>query len=183
MPLIVTLKNMKIWIYLLLLTVIPITSLTGCISKQPAPIELPNIELNEDNSVEHKDPKGKFTLRLPEEFDFVPDQETDTARLFRINKAGSAETVMFFEENFASLESSVQLMVDLEEITEVSREAIEINGLQGIKLNVELSTNPGQVSPYYFLHDGEKFSYIFSLLTGNPFDHYLGLINSFELIN
>lgn len=168
---------------MILLTALPLTSLTGCISKRPVAIELPNIELTDDNSKEHKDPKGRFTLRLPEEFDFVPDQEEETARLFRINVAGSAETVMFIEETLTSLSDTLDLMTDREDVTEVSRESIEINGSEGVKMNVELSSAPGKVIPFYFIYDGSNYSYVFNHIAEKPVDFYLGLVNSFKLIN
>lgn len=174
---------MKSWIYLILVVALPIASLTGCISKQPVVLDLSNAELNEENSKEHKDPKGRFSLRLPEEFELVADQEEDTARLFRINITGSAETVMFIEESLTSLSATVDLMTGREEFTEDSRESIKINGLEGVKLNVELTTDPGKVIPYYFLYDGSNYSYIFNHIIDTPFEHYLGLVNSFQLIN
>lgn len=155
------------------------TFLTGCISKQPEPVNIGAGELTEENSTLEESPNKRFSLRIPNGHRFFLDQEQETASLFRVNNEQERETKMFFEENLTSVDQAVNLLVNLDEVTEISQEDIEINGLAGKKVMVELSTAPDKLVPYYILGAGE-FAYVFSLVRGEEFEFYLPIVNSFQ---
>ncbi len=152
--------------------------LTGCISKQPEPVNIGTAMLTEENSLLQESPSKRFSLRLPDGLRLLLDQEEETASLYRILDEASA-TKMFFEENLTSVDNAIGLLLNLKEVTEVSQEEIEINGLPGKKVLVELSTAPGKIVPYYVLQGG-KYAYVFSLVTGQEFEYYLPIVNSFQ---
>jgi hypothetical protein len=140
-----------------------------------------SIELNAQNSKEVADPQGRFVLRLPNDFKFTPEQELETARLYRIQDANEGDrTRMFFEENKTSIQQAMSLLLQEEGVKELRRETIAINELSGIKLTVRLSHSPDREVPYYFLQAGD-YAYVFSLVGGTPFDYFVPIIESFHL--
>jgi len=151
---------------------------SGCISKQPEIVNTGATKLTEENSTLEEAPSRRFSLRLPDGYSLLLDQEQDTASLYRVLDS-SSETKMFFEENLTSVDNALELLLNLEEVTEVSQEDVMINGLEGKKIIVELSTAPGKLVPYYILQGG-KYAYLFSLVTGQEFEYYLPIVNSFE---
>lgn len=153
--------------------------LTGCVSKLPTELLLSETPLTDENSTVEQDPGNRFSLRVPNGYSFYVDQEQDSARLFRIDTAAHS-TRMFFEENRSDLDTTINLLAQNDAVTEVSREDIEINGLRGKKVLVILTAKPEQYTPYYFLEGGD-YVYVFSLMAGAPFEHYLGIVKSFSL--
>jgi hypothetical protein len=173
---------MKKTLSLILFVLLSTTVLSGCISKRPQELILPEDPLPEDNRAEAIDPSGRFSMILPKDVELVVDQEEETARLLRVNEKVSGRTVMFFEENLTTVDQAISLLANLDEVTKVSEEPITINDLQGKKVLVELSTNTEHITPYYFLQGGQ-FTYVFSLMRGESYEHFVRIVNSFERLN
>lgn len=166
------------------LILIPSLLLTGCISKRPQAIDEGDQVVDIGDTLETTDPNNRFTLSLPAGYVLVLAQEDKDAgaALYGIAPVGQSQADMYLEDSPGTVESAIGLLVNVDQVTEQSREELTINGFSGTKLNVILASDPKSIIPYYFLSAGGR-AYVFSLPNGKAFKYYKSIIDSFTLAN
>src|SRR5690606_39934960 len=103
--------------------------LTGCISKLEEPVAF-----TQENSVQ-ANPEGRnFHLRIPSDTKLVLTEENEAAKLYRVSDASSGMTYAFVEETPMSVEQAISLLGNLDEVTLLDKQAVELNGYDGQKV-------------------------------------------------
>jgi len=173
-------QNFKLFALLL----IPALLLTGCISKRPLAIEEGDKEFSAENSQVVTDPNNRFSITVPSGFVLAVAEADESAGavLYGIAKAGDPSADMYIEENGGTVDGTVSMFVNLEQVSEQSREDVVINGFEGKKVNVILPFDEQVIVPYYFIRAGSK-TYVFSLNSGQPFEYFNSVLESLSLVD
>ena len=166
------------------------TALTGCIARR-ADINLTvksddqkaqTATLDDSNSRYVSEPSAEFSLRLPNELTMTKDFEESGARLYGILPIEGNKQLryMFTESTANSTAVAADLLAGVDGVTILRRESITKAGYQGIKVTAALKQRPGDEVPYYFLSAAGR-TYVFTLPSGQPWEYFEAVIDSFKL--